>query len=72
MCGEKTNSYRILLTRSVARRTVGNPDIDTVIILRCILKKWDGGGYVLGSVGSRQGHEVGCCEHCNGWSGSIK
>lgn len=40
--GEKTNSYRILLTRSVARRTRANPDIDMRIILRCILKKWDG------------------------------
>jgi len=36
--GEKTNSYRILLTRSAARRTLGNPDM---IILRCVLKKWD-------------------------------
>jgi len=40
--GKKTNSYRILLTRSVARRTLGNLDIDTMIILRYILKKWDG------------------------------
>jgi hypothetical protein len=39
--GDKTNSYRILLTRSVAR-TLGNPDIDTMIILRYILKKWNG------------------------------
>jgi hypothetical protein len=32
--GEKKNSHKILLTKSVARRTLGNPDIDTKIILR--------------------------------------
>jgi hypothetical protein len=40
--GEKTNSYRILLTRPAGRRPLENLDIDTVIILRHIVKKWDG------------------------------
>lgn len=40
--GEKTNSYRILLTRPAGRRPLEDPDRDMMIILRCILKKWDG------------------------------
>ena len=50
----------------------GDPGIDGRIILRCIFRKWDVGGYGLDRAGSGYGQVAGTCECGNEPSGSIK
>jgi hypothetical protein len=41
--GEKRGACRILVGRPEGRRPLGRPRLDERIILKWILKKWDGG-----------------------------
>jgi hypothetical protein len=41
--GEKRAVYRVLVRRPEGRSPFGRPNIDGMIILRWILRKWDGG-----------------------------
>jgi hypothetical protein len=40
--GEKTNVYRLLVGKPEGKRPLGRPRHRWVIILRCILERWDG------------------------------
>jgi hypothetical protein len=41
--GEKRGAYRILVGRREGRHHLGDPGVDGRIILKWILKTWDGG-----------------------------
>ena len=49
----------------------GDPDVDGMIIIRYIFRKW-GGLWGLDGVGSGQGEEAGTCEYGDELLGSIK
>ena len=50
---------------------MGDPNVDGMIILRWIFRKWDM-GYGLDRAGSEQGQVAGTCECGKEQSGSIK
>jgi hypothetical protein len=60
--GEGRGAYRISVGRPEGRNHLEDPGVDGGIILKWILKKWDGG----------HGQVAGSCECGNEPSGSIK
>jgi len=48
MCGGKERCLRGLVENLRERDLLGDPGVDVRIILKCICKKWSGGGGGLG------------------------
>jgi hypothetical protein len=66
----KRDAYRVMVGNLMERDDLEDLGIDWTIIIKCILKKWNG-RHELDCLGSGQGQVAGAHAHRNEPSGSI-